>query len=158
MSLLPRNDFCRKKNNIVFSCLVLIGWKPSVTASKRLFMLPSWKPSSTEIRKWPTTEHTDGRLLGPVWSLLIHQEPWAWLCALSTWLGSEQMHPPCLDHFSFQTSTGPAPWVQTFQERLRSPPARLHLPPSVGTAFVSLLLWGDSGLCKEGREMQWPAN
>lgn len=43
----------------IFSCLVLIGWRPSAIASGRLFVLQSWKLSSIETRSWYTTEHTD---------------------------------------------------------------------------------------------------
>lgn len=60
MFLLPRSDIF-KKITFVFSCLVLIGWRPSAIASKHLFVLQSWKLNSTERRKWTTTEHTDYR-------------------------------------------------------------------------------------------------
>ena len=150
----PRIIFSKKKK-FVFSCLVLIGWRPSATASKHLFVLPSWKPSSTEIRKWSTTALTEGRFLGPVWSSSSTESPGP-DSALPTGLGSRQMRPAWSDDFLFQTGRGPAPWVQAFQERLRSAPSQSCLHPSC--FHPSLLHGGGNGPCKEGKETQWPAN
>lgn len=155
MFLLPKNNFFKKKK----FCFLLSGFNRLEAISnsiKTSFRVAKLKAQLYRDKKVIYNRAHWGQVFGACLKLLVHREPWAWLCALPTGLGSRQMHPAWSDDFLFQTGRGPAPWVQAFQERLRSAPSQSCLHPSC--FHPSLLYGGGNGPRKEGKETQWPAN
>lgn len=147
----------------VFSCLVLIGWTPSATASKQLFVWQSWKRSSTEKSKWPTTEHTDDRSPGPVAgpsaSLLLHGgNPVADSALSPPRLGSEQKHPLCFDQMflvpDWQWTSALAPNIPGKVQESPSPSSFA----SISDHRFHLSSFGVTMDHAESRETQWLAN
>lgn len=123
---------CERVLNI-FSSLVLIGWRPSATASRPPFELQSWKRNSTETRSWYTTEHIDYRAPWCFGSHDLHRVSPMANSALSMLAGILARTSVQLLQFLVQTGRGPASLFQTFQERLRCSLTCLRLHPLVAS-------------------------